>query len=207
MKLRHATALLVLSALAATAAAALAPSAESARPLAVGTKVPAAALRTMQGEPADLARLLDGKPTVLIFYRGGWCPFCNKHLAALAEIEPKIAHAGYQIIALSPDNPEALRATSEKRQLSYRLVSDRDMQAALAFGVAFRVDPALVAKYRDYKIELPLVPGDDETRWLPMPSVFVVDATGVIRFVHSNPDYRVRLSADELLAALPASAQ
>jgi len=36
---------------------------------------------------------------------------------------------------------------------------------------------------------------------LPVPSVFIVDRSGVIRYVYSNPDFRVRLHADALWEA------
>jgi hypothetical protein len=41
-----------------------------------------------------------------------------------------------------------------------------------------------------------------------VPPVFIVDTSGVIRFVYSNPDYKVRSSADDLWrAAQPLAAQ
>lgn len=199
MKLRHALALFPVIALAASAA--LAPSVDATHPLAVGTPAPDPIVRTVEGAETPLSQALAAKPTVLIFYRGGWCPYCNKHLAALADAEQDLLALGYQIVALSPDAPAGLQATSEKHHLEYRLLSDRAMTAADAFGVAFRVDAATVAKYRDYKIDLPPVPGEPEARWLPEPAVFLIDARGAIRFVHANADYRVRLPVAELLAA------
>ena len=36
---------------------------------------------------------------------------------------------------------------------------------------------------------------------LPVPAVFAVDRDGAIAFTYVNPDYKVRLPADELLEA------
>lgn len=195
------SALLASLALTLAARAALAPSAAAARPLAVGAHVPAATLKTADGAAFDLGAALADKPTLVIFYRGSWCPYCNKHLAALVELEPKLLALGYQILAISPDEPAALRTMAEKNHLNYRLLSDRGMVAAEGFGVAFRVDDATVGKYRGYQIDLPPVPGEPAARWLPVPAAFLVGRDGVIRYVYSDADYKVRASADALLAA------
>lgn len=181
-----------------------APSAEAVKPLAIGARVPDVRLRSADEQEVALAPLLRGGKTVLIFYRGGWCPYCNKHLAELAELEPELLELGWQIIALSPDSPAALTPTSTKNKTSYRLLSDRAMRAADAFGVAFRVDEATVKKYREYQIDLPPVPGDSAARWLPVPAVFLVDRDLGVRFSHVNADYKNRLSAEALLAAARA---
>lgn len=185
--------------------AAPADSPDTINPLTVGTPAPAAAVRTPGGEPAELAAALAGQPTVLVFYRGGWCPYCNKHLAALAEAEPDLRALGYRIVAVSPDAPAGLQATTDKHHLKYLLLSDRDMVAASAYGVAFRVDAATVAKYRAYKIDLPPVPAEPDARWLPVPAVFLIDRAGVIRFAHAHADYKIRLTTEALLAAASAA--
>lgn len=181
--------------------AALAPSAAAIAPLSSGARVPAADLVALDGRATDLSAALAGKPTVLIFYRGSWCPYCNKHLAALAEIEPRLLEMGVQILALSPDEPAGLKAMADKNHLNYRLLSDHAMHAASAFGVAFRVDAKTIEAYKGYGIALTPVPGEPDARWLPVPAVFVIGRDGVIKFAHTNPDFKVRLSGDEVMAA------
>lgn len=189
----------------AAAWGAAAATAESAAPLAVGTAVPAATVHATDGSAVELADVVGDKPTVLIFYRGGWCPYCNRHLEALQTIEADLLALGYQIIALSPDRPEALPATTEKNHLNYRLFSDRTMAAADAYGVAFVVPDEIVEKYGQWNIDLAPLPGDETKRWLPVPAVFII-AHGEVRFVHSEVDYKVRLSTEDMLAAAKASA-
>lgn len=41
---------------------------------------------------------------------------------------------------------------------------------------------------------------------LPVPSVFIVDTEGAILFEYVNPDYRVRIDSETLLAAAKAVA-
>lgn len=205
MHLRFVLRVLIFSLLAAGLNAALAPSAAEAVPLAAGARVPAAVVQTVAGADLDLAAAVAEKPTLLIFYRGSWCPYCNRHLAALAEIEPELLRLGYQILAVSPDETPGLRAAAEKNHLNYRLLSDRAMLAAGAFGLAFRIDGPTVEKYRDYKIDLPPVPGEPSARWLPVPAVYIIGRDGVVKFVHTDPDYKARLAPDEVLAAARAA--
>ena len=81
------------------------------RPLSAGEKAPAATLRNPEGKEIDLAAKYAQKPTVLIFYRGGWCPYCNAHLGQIATAEPELLRMGYQVLAISPDRPEELAKT------------------------------------------------------------------------------------------------
>lgn len=162
-------------------------------------------VKTNDGKSVDLGDIVRKQPTVLIFYRGGWCPFCNMHLAELQEIQPEILALGYQIIAVSPDRPESMPATTGKHHLSYRLLSDRAMEASAAYGIAFRVPDEVRAKYEKWKFDLAPVPGDKSLRWLPVPAVFLIGADGTVRFVHSDPNYKQRIDLVELLTAAKAA--
>ncbi len=170
-------------------------------PLAVGQSMPAASLRTDKGDAITLKAAIT-KPTVLIFYRGGWCPYCNRQLLALAPLEADILAAGFQLIALSPDVPAKLREKPAMEKTNYTLLSDSAMEAAQGFGIAFKVEDELVAKYKNsYKIDLEAASGSTH-HLLPHPAVFIVDTAGVIRFAHVNTDYKVRLEPAKLLAAI-----
>jgi len=174
-------------------------------PLKVGATIPDVTLRTENDQAVKLRTLVAAKPTVLIFYRGSWCPFCTRHLQDLAGIEPEVAKAGAQILAISMDQPEKLKATPGHDTLGYQLLSDSDAAATRAFGLAFRVEDALVKKYKDsYKIDLEAASGRDH-HILPYPAVFVASTNGVIQFAHFNPDYKVRLEPKKILAALAAA--
>jgi peroxiredoxin len=176
-------------------------------PLDIGDAVPPGlTLKTEKGTPFDLSTALTRQPTVLVFYRGGWCPYCNAHLAALAEIEGDLQKAGIRLIAISPDQPSKLYdAPERKTKPDFLLLSDQDMTAAEAFGIAFTVSDDVVARYKkSFDIDLEEASGRKHHR-LPYPSVFVVDTTGVIRFAHVNPDYRTRLEPAKILAAARAA--
>lgn len=175
--------------------------AEDAKVIAAGSEVPNPALTLVEGEDISLTALRDGKPTVLVFYRGGWCPYCNRQLSALQKVMPELKEKGWQLIAVSPDKPQELAKTIKEQELDYQLVSDSKMNAAKAFGIAFQVDEPTIEKYKTYKINLIAASGEEHQQ-LPVPSVFLIDEDGKITFVYSNPDYKVRLSSEELLKAV-----
>jgi peroxiredoxin len=178
-------------------------SANEVRPLLVGDRVPILTLKTVEGKAFDLNATIAKNPTVLFFYRGGWCMYCNAHFGQLAQIEDKIKQLGFEIIAISPDRPQKLAESINKHQIGYTLLSDSDMKAARAFGIAFKLDDELLAKYAQFGIDLKDASGHDHNM-LPVPSVFVIDTKGTIKFKYVNPDYKTRLAPEVLLATLKA---
>lgn len=184
----------------------VAESAEEIHPLLIGAEAPDVTLRDVDSAEVKLRDLLSEKPTVLIFYRGGWCPYCNTQLGAIAKIDPRLRELGYQIVAVSPDKPQKLRESLDKENLTYTLLSDSKMEGAKGFGIAFEVDEPTVENYKTYGIDLDEASGESH-HLLPVPSVFVLDTDASIRFKYINPDYKVRLDPDVLLAAAKAAAK
>lgn len=164
-------------------------------PLLIGEKAPDATLQNSKGEVVKLQNQFSVKPSVVIFYRGGWCPYCNVHMAELQGIEKDIVSLGYQIIAISPDSPENLNASLEKHKLSYLLLSDASMELSRLFGIAFAVPEASKERLRNSS-------GGKNPGMLPVPSVFVLNQQGEILFEYINPDYKKRLKGNLLLAVL-----
>ncbi|AWW30680.1 AhpC/TSA family protein [Echinicola strongylocentroti] len=164
-------------------------------PLLIGEEIPESDLKDPDGNTVSLKKKIAQKPTVLIFYRGGWCPYCNKHLAELQEVEQEILDKGYQILAISPDAPEQLKATVDKNELTYSLYSDNDLKVTKSFGLAFQAPD----RYKDmlFKASDQQNPGV-----LPVPSVFVLDKKGTILFEYVNPNYDSRMSGKMLTAVL-----
>ena len=199
--------LAVLSIAAALAAPAshaeIAASAEETQPLAAGGEAPAFTARNADGsdfvfDPSSLDR-----PAMLIFYRGGWCPYCNSHLAELRHVVPELEERGMDVYFLSADSPANLSSAlkGEAAGLDYTLLSDARMGAAEAFGLAFRVSDDYYQRAKKFDIDLEEASGETHHA-LPVPAVYVIDADGVIRFAHSEPDYTQRLGNDELRAAV-----
>lgn len=172
-------------------------------PILVNSTIPDVSLKSIAGETIPLKTIVAKKPTVLIFYRGGWCPYCSRHMAELQKIEDQIVEMGYQILAVSVDRPEVLKETLSDVELTYTLLSDSPADVMKAFGIAYRVDDKTVTRYKSIGIDLEKSSGYDH-HILPAPAVFIIDQEGVVKFQYVNPDYKQRINGDVLLAAAQA---
>ena len=180
----------------------IAPSAEEAQPLQAGERAPAFTVYQVDGAPYRFDPDNLKRPAVIITFRGGWCPYCNVQLQDLRHVIPAIKAAGYDVLFLSADRPEILYSSlkEDNQELDYMILSDSKMEASSALGLAFRVPEAQLARMREFGLDLEQASGETHNA-LPVPAVYVIDQSGLITYVYANPDYRVRLSAEEVRAA------
>lgn len=170
-------------------------SATDISPLLIGEKIPNAVLKTSENTDVNVLELLKKKKTVLVFYRGGWCPYCNMHLQALAEAEKEIIDLGYQIIAISPDSPENLKITEDKDKVKYTLLSDSKGELIKDVGIYYQAP-------ENYKEIINVHSNGINTSLLPVPSVFVVNTQADILFEYISPNFKQRISAALLVSVL-----
>ncbi len=179
------------------------PDASDVQPLLPGMQAPAFEVLGVEGQPVRFDPENMQKPLVLTFFRGGWCPYCNLHLAELRKAESELREMGFDIWFISIDRPEMLYDSLEQSDIGYTILSDSGLDATRAFGLAFRVSDATVERYKTYDIDLEAASGESH-HVLPAPSTFIIASDGMIRFQYTNPDYAVRLHPDVLLAAARA---
>ena len=170
--------------------------AEDISPILIGETLPNANFQNPKGEYVQLKALLDEKPTVLVFYRGGWCPYCNVQLSGLVEIEEDVLELGYQIVAISPDDYKNLKSTIENNSTKYKLLSDPNGKFIKEIGIAFKTSSSL-KEYISGKGQK-----GEASSVMPAPTVMIVDKKGVIKFEYINPNYKERISGDMLLSIL-----
>ncbi|WP_394176844.1 peroxiredoxin-like family protein [Thalassotalea litorea] len=182
----------------------VAESADQVSPLLVGQTIPEVTTTTVDGKKVAFNEIVDGKPTVLFFYRGGWCPFCNVQMGQLQAIEKDLVDLGYQLIGVSTDSPADLQKSMTKEELSYQLLSDFDSQMSQAFGLAFFTSQSVTDRYlgkMDLQNPLQKNAAGEERLVLPAPAVYVIDGDGMVHFQYVNPNFKVRLDPQLLLMA------
>jgi peroxiredoxin len=162
-------------------------------PLLIGEKIPNVTLKSVENTDVNVTELISKKRTVLVFYRGGWCPYCNAHLAALGEAEKELLDLGYQIIAISPDAPKSLKVTDDKEKLNYLLLSDSTGELSRAVGIAFQAP-------ENYKAIITKGSEGVNSSFLPVPAVFILNTNAEIEFEHITPNFKNRISNDLLIA-------
>lgn len=179
----------------------VAATAKEARPLKVGDAIPDVSVKDTARKSVKLSAYHTDGPVVIVFFRGSWCPICTKHFQDLIKAHPEIAKTGAKMVAISPDTVENSRTNTEKLKIPFPLLSDSDLAATKAFGLAFQVDDATITKYKGFGIDLEKASGRDHHA-LPVPAVYIVNKAGKITFAHSNPDYTKRLDVETILAEL-----
>ena len=174
--------------------------AEDVTPLLNGMSVPNVAVKTDDGSPVSLQALLMQKPSVIVFYRGGWCPYCSRQLAELKDIEQDLVDQGYQILAISPESAEKLQSQKLETEFAAQLISDDELNAIKAFGIGFYVPNDTRKLYKD-RMNIDLIADNSDRAVLPAPAIFITDTNGQIKFSYVNPNFRVRPSAELVLSA------
>jgi peroxiredoxin len=173
----------------------------ASRALKVGDAMPTFLLPNAEGHLVFSDELLKRGPLVVNFFRGNWCPYCRQALEALEAALPRIAAAGGQLVALTPDTGTHLAATNGGHRLTYEILSDVDGAVGLQFGVLFRAPEPYRALLTDYGIDLAARHGN-ESCFIPMPATFVVDQSAVIRYAFVNVDFTRRAEPDEIIEVL-----
>ena len=170
--------------------------AEDISPILIGETLPNANFQNAEGKSVQLKAVLEEKPTVLVFYRGGWCPYCNVQLSGLVDIEEDVLELGYQIVAISPDDYKNLQSTIENNSTKYKLLSDPNGKFIKEIGIAFKTSSSL-KEYITGKGQK-----GETSSVMPAPTVMIVDKKGVIKFEYINPNYKERISGEMLLSVL-----
>lgn len=182
----------------------IAESSEAVTPLLNGQMIPEVMAQTVDGKDVSLASALDNQKTVLFFYRGGWCPYCNTQMGQLKQLEPELKALGFKLVGISTDSPADIQKSINKMDIGYELLSDFNSNVSQAFGLAFFASQQVTDRYLEaMNLANPLKKNAaGEARLiLPAPAIYVIDSKGLVQFNYVNPNFKVRLHQDVLLAA------
>jgi len=170
----------------------------------IGDAMPPFILPDENGCLVSLQQLIERGPIAVMFHRGHWCPWCRISIHALVRVHNKIAEAKGQVICIMPDRlPFAIEF---KREASspFPVLIDMNNGYALSLNLAIWIGPDLERLLTSYGRTLPDYQGNDS--WiLPIPATFVVGRDGIIRARFIDPDFRRRMTVEELLDALKAA--
>lgn len=153
------------------------------------------------GKSINLKALLNSGPVVLVFYRGEWCPFCNKYLKQLEDSLPMLSNKGARVVTVSPENAENIAKTVKKTKASYSIIHDDGLTIMKAYDVSYPVDENTILRYKKYGIDLQSANGDNGAN-LPVPAVYIISKTGKITYRFFNWDYKIRASVKAIMKNL-----
>lgn len=149
----------------------------------------------------DLTNMLKLGKVVIVFYRGAWCPYCNKHISHLQDSLKFILEKGASIIAITPETEPSIEKTILKTKASFNIVHDSSFAIMKQYGVAFKVSEATIKKYKLFGIDLEEANGN-KGNILPVPATFIINKDGTIEFIHFDENYKNRMSVNEIIKHL-----
>jgi peroxiredoxin len=170
--------------------------------IAVGDMLESFTLSDASGAAVTLEQLVEAGPAVIVFYRGGWCPYCNLALRTYQrELLPELAAFGARLVAISPQSPDQSLSTAEKAGLDFTVLSDPGNRVAKRVGIVFLQAAEVLEAQRKLGLDLAQVNAEGSTE-LPRPTVLIVDKDRKVRFVDVQPDYTARTEVADIMAAL-----
>ena len=168
----------------------------------VGTVLPDAELLNVHGAATTLYAASGPGTSVLVFYRGAWCPYCNIALSAYQEqLLPQLTERGIRLVAVSPQQPDGSLTMQQKHSLAFTVVSDPGNVIAGRLGILTRPSDEARAAQRQLGLDLASVNADG-TVTLPMPAVVIFDAGRTVRWIDVHPDYSTRTEPRQVIGAL-----
>lgn len=169
--------------------------------LKVGDQAPLFTGVDNNGKSFSLESALKKGDVVLMFYRGQWCPFCNKQMSQMNDSLSMITNKGATVVAISPEIQENVVKTIQKTKASFPVISDVQMKIMKDYKVNFPVPQATIDRYKNFGIDFSVANGANGAN-LPVPATYVIGKNGKIKYVFFNPDYRKRASVQEIVSYL-----
>ncbi len=170
--------------------------------IAAGDSIESFILEDANGNEVELDQLVVDGPAVIVFYRGGWCPYCNLALRTYQrELLPELDRFGSRLVAISPQSPDQSLSTAEKAGLDFTVLSDPGSRLARRIGISFQQSEDVLEAQRKLGLDLAQVNAEGSIE-LPRPTVLIVDQEHIVRFVDVQPDYTARTEVADILRAL-----
>lgn len=171
---------------------------ETPEGLFINSKAPDFRAKDQSGLEVHLKDLLKKGEVVLVFYRGQWCPYCNRELKRLEDSLQMIIAKGATLVAVTPEKPESISKTIEKTSATYSILSDEGLKIMNAYHVAFEVDQNTLTRYHNTGIDIEANNGKNG-KYLPVPAVYIINKESTITYRYFEPNYKKRPSVKEIL--------
>jgi peroxiredoxin len=175
---------------------------EAPEGLFINSKAYAFKAKDQNGNEVSLRDLLKKGKVVVVFYRGQWCPHCNKYLQRLEDSLSFIREKGATLVAITPELPENVTKTIEKTKAEYSILYDEDLKIMKAYEVEYLVPENTLSRYRNTGIKLEENNGVKNGNYLPIPATYIINKDQMITYRHFDSDYRKRPSVKEILKNL-----
>ncbi len=166
--------------------------------LKVGDMAPDFSAKDQDGKTISLKQALQKGPVVMLFYRGQWCPYCNKQMSRFSDSLSLLIAKGASVLAIAPETAENVKKTIEKTKSTFPVLVDQGLAIMKMYKVNFAVDEKTITKYKGYGIDFDKTNGVNGAN-LPVPATYIIGKDGKVKYVFFNTDYRKRASVMDVL--------
>lgn len=175
--------------------------AQNPEPLFIGDKAPNfLALDQFDNRVSLRERLKEG-PVVVVFYRGQWCPHCNRHMSQIQDSLQMILDAGASVIAITPEKGEKIEKTIKKSGARFSIIYDENHRIMDKYNVTFKLSGWKRFIYGLGGININKASGNKDST-LPVPATYIIAKDGTVYSSHFNQDYSERMQVIEMLEVL-----
>ena len=166
--------------------------------LKVGDMAPDFSAKDQAGKTISLKQALQKGPVVMLFYRGQWCPYCNKQMSRFSDSLSMLTAKGASVLAITPETAENVKKTIEKTKSIFPVLEDQGLAIMKMYKVNFAVDEKTITKYKGYGIDFDKANATNGAN-LPVPATYIIGKDGKVKYVFFNTDYRKRASVMDVL--------
>lgn len=170
--------------------------------LKTGDKAPDFTGYDQTGKQIELKKILQNGPVILFFYRGNWCPVCNRYLKNYQDSIKILTDQGFSVIAITPESIENVENTVKLHNLTYTVVYDCQEKIMQDYDLMFNVTKSYQDEVlKEHSADIAKYNGR-EVAHLPVPSTYIINKDGIIVAVQFDPDYKNRASVKWMLKNL-----
>ena len=169
--------------------------------LKIGDLAPIIYDTAVNGNIINTAELVGKEEVVVIFYRGQWCPVCNRYLSNLSD-SLEMIESKAKVILIGPESFENAQEESKMQDDKFTIIADAKGMYLSGFDVTFTVTDKYEKKIKTFLKTSIAENNEQQEAQLPVPATYVIGKDGKIKYRHFDYNYKVRATAKEILGAL-----
>lgn len=168
-----------------------------------GDSAPDFSAKDTNGNKVSLKEELKNGPVVIIFYRGEWCPVCNRYLSNFQDSLSYVIAAGAKVLAITPEMPASAKKMIAKTGATFTVIPDPTEQIMQSYDVLYNVTEAYQQQIRN-ALEADIASNNaKKDAMLPVPATFIINQEGIIVYRQFNLDYHIRATVLDIVDNLP----
>jgi len=168
----------------------------------INSKAPDFKLKDQSGVEVSSKNLRKKGSVVVLFYRGNWCPYCNKELKRFQDSLQLLTDMGASLVAITPEAADGVGKTIEKTGAVFPVLSDANLQVSKGYGVVYTVDEKTAARYKSFGTDLLAINEQKGAPLLPVPAVYIINQDGFVTYRYFEADYKKRPFVKDILSLL-----